>query len=304
MLSQRVANQQDVKIVADLANKHQFGIDPNARFMNLAVAGSLVAGRVDRNAATLFYKQDELIAVANLHPDANKKTLFPLIHCAPSFESHSELLALVLKQASDEFKEFGIQLIANSLDHKLLAAYHKAGFGKIRTFSIMRGSLDGATGPVLQPGHRFHRVDMENQADLRVWHATHQDAFQSHFGFEPRDFEGWIALVLSDENIDKEGCFILFDNQEPVGFVECTFECADQLRGYVASIGVKQSHHGKGLGDVLLRQAMHHSKTQGFLEMELNVDTGNTSGALRLYERVGLSPRSSWFQLSKGQPTL
>lgn len=30
---------------------------------------------------------------------------------------------------------------------------------------------------------------------------------------------------------------------------------------------------------------------------ELNVDTGNESGALRLYEKVGFKPESSWIQM-------
>lgn len=302
MLSQRVATKQDVLTVADLANHHQLGIDPGARIINLRLAGSLVAGRIDPNLATLFYENQELIAVANLHPDANKKTLFPVIHCAPGCEAQPEILALVLEQARAGFPMFEIQPDVNSLDQELLAAYHQASFEKIRTFSILRGSLEGALDPLLKPGQHFHKVDMDNQQDLRVWHDTHQDAFQGHFGFRPRGFESWVALVLSDENIDEEGCFILFEGQEPMGFVECTFECADQLRGYVASIGVKQAHQGKGLGDALLKKAMHHSKNQGFKEIELNVDTGNTSGALRLYERAGLSPRSSWFVLSKYQP--
>tara|TARA_B110000503_G_scaffold143486_1_gene245233 strand:- start:80 stop:994 length:915 start_codon:yes stop_codon:yes gene_type:complete len=302
MLSQRVANKQDVQTVADLANQHHLGIDSGVRIINLRLAASLVAGRINPNPATLFYQNHELIAVANLHPDANKQMLFPVIHCAPGCEVQSEILALVLEQASAGFPVFEIQPDVNSLDQELLAAYHQAGFEKIRTFSILRGSLEGPLEPFLKPGQHFHKVDMDNQQDLRVWHATHQDAFQGHFGFRPRGFESWLALVLSDENLDKEGCFILFENQEPMGFVECTFECADQLRGYVASIGVKQAHHGKGLGDALLKKAMHHSKNLGFIEIELNVDTGNTSGALRLYERAGLSPESSWFVLSRYQP--
>ena len=300
VISQRVANKQDLPTFAEIANRHNLGIDPGVRIMNLKLAGSLVAGRIDPNPGTMFYQNQELVAVANLHPDANKKMLFPVIHCVPGCKAQPKILALLLGQARDRFPGFDIQPDVNSLDQELLAAYHQAGFEKIRTFSILRGSLEGAREPFLTTGQHFHKVDMSNREDLRVWHATHQNAFQSHFGFKPREFESWVTVVLADENIDKEGCFILVENQEPMGFVECTFECADQLRGYVASIGVKQAHHGRGFGDALLKKAMHYSKNQGFIEIELNVDMGNTSGALRLYERAGLSPKSSWFVLSKG----
>jgi hypothetical protein len=37
--------------------------------------------------------------------------------------------------------------------------------------------------------------------------------------------------------------------------------------------------------------------------LELNVDTGNETGALKLYEKVGLKPESSWIQLHR-QPLL
>jgi hypothetical protein len=33
--------------------------------------------------------------------------------------------------------------------------------------------------------------------------------------------------------------------------------------------------------------------------LELNVDTGNESGALKLYEKVGFSAESSWIQLHR-----
>jgi ribosomal protein S18 acetylase RimI-like enzyme len=35
---------------------------------------------------------------------------------------------------------------------------------------------------------------------------------------------------------------------------------------------------------------------QGREFIELNVDTGNESGALKLYEKLGFQPNSSWVQ--------
>jgi GNAT superfamily N-acetyltransferase len=49
-------------------------------------------------------------------------------------------------------------------------------------------------------------------------------------------------------------------------------------------------------GQVLLQHAINFSVDQGRSFIELNVDTGNESGALKLYEKLGFKPNSSWVQ--------
>jgi ribosomal protein S18 acetylase RimI-like enzyme len=66
--------------------------------------------------------------------------------------------------------------------------------------------------------------------------------------------------------------------------------------GYVDAIGVAHKFQGLGLGQLLLQHAINFSVNQGREFIELNVDTGNESGALKLYEKLGFKPNSSWVQ--------
>ena len=57
-----------------------------------------------------------------------------------------------------------------------------------------------------------------------------------------------------------------------------------------------QAFQGKGLGEALLRHAIQINSELGRSKLCLSVDAGNESGALRLYEKVGMKPISEWHQ--------
>jgi ribosomal protein S18 acetylase RimI-like enzyme len=80
------------------------------------------------------------------------------------------------------------------------------------------------------------------------------------------------------------------------GFVQLANANYHLNGGYVDAIGVAHKFQGKGLGQSLLQHAINFSIEQGREFIELNVDTGNESGALRLYEKLGFKPNSSWQQ--------
>jgi len=298
MLTSRIALASDASAVAEFANLHQLTVDPHAKSMNIQSAGNLVLGRIDPFGATLYFDQNQLMGVIGLNPDAIKELLSPEIYAHPKFQDQSFFVEEALRLSAVDFPNYEIQPTANSLDRAMLAAYFQLGFAEIRRYSIMRRSLSDARVPKLPHGFSFLQVDMENQEHLGHWHKAQQDAFQHHFGFKAKPIDSWSMQMLGDQNLDRQGTFILLVNDEPVGFVQCTNECAHQLSGFVAYIGVAQSHQGKGLGRALLEKAMHHSETKGFSSLELTVDIGNESGALKLYEKLGLTAQSSWLLLS------
>ena len=57
-----------------------------------------------------------------------------------------------------------------------------------------------------------------------------------------------------------------------------------------ARLGVRPAWRRRGLGEALLRSAFAELFTRGHRRVGLGVDTENVSGALRLYERVGMRP--------------
>jgi len=91
---------------------------------------------------------------------------------------------------------------------------------------------------------------------------------------------------------DENARWILFENESPVGFIECTDIKKEFETGYVDGLGVIQSAQGKGYGELLLRWALHYYHSIDRKHVELNVDSGNESGALRLYQKVGLKRKN------------
>jgi ribosomal protein S18 acetylase RimI-like enzyme len=132
--------------------------------------------------------------------------------------------------------------------------------------------------------------------DMQIWWALHQDAFSKHFGFAPRPMKLWIEQTLAASTFDPEACFILEFEGEPAGFVSLANANYHLNGGYVDILGVTHKFQGLGLGQTLLQHAINHSVQQGREFIELNVDSGNESGALRLYEKLGLKPNSAWEQ--------
>ena len=94
--------------------------------------------------------------------------------------------------------------------------------------------------------------------------------------------------------IDLNARWILMDHDEPVGFIVCTDIKKDLNSGFIDGIGVIHRAQGRGYGELMLRWAFAYYAALGRQFVELNADAGNESGALRLYEKVGMKPKHTW----------
>jgi ribosomal protein S18 acetylase RimI-like enzyme len=187
---------------------------------------------------------------------------------------------------------------ANFLDKRLQSAWTNHGFEFLRRYYTMRMSISEVPAIREIEGLEIRAIDIANPTQVALWHKIHQNAFSKHFGFAPREFEKWSDLVI-DASIDPNGVFLAFKDGEPVGFCQCNDEYADENKGNISILGVAQEHQGLGIGEALLQTGIVYSASKGFDTLELNVDTGNESGALKLYEKVGFKPESSWIQLHR-----
>lgn len=162
-----------------------------------------------------------------------------------------------------------------------------------------------STAPTIRQiqGVEIRSIDISNPDQVVLWHKLHQNSFSKHFGFAPRELEKWRELV-QDSATDPNGVFFAFKNGEPVGFCQCNDEYVDDNRGFINLLGVTLENHGTGIGEALLQTGISYCITKGYDSVELNVDTGNESGALKLYEKVGFKTESSWIQLSRPTPGL
>ena len=113
-------------------------------------------------------------------------------------------------------------------------------------------------------------------------HQATEDAFAEHWGHVPRGFEEWRRALI----IEHDLTFLARDGAEVAGAVVCN----EDLFGaaLVGILGVRKPWRGRGLGRALLLQGFGALYDRGKRLIGLGVDAGNETGALELYESVGM----------------
>jgi mycothiol synthase len=111
-------------------------------------------------------------------------------------------------------------------------------------------------------------------------------------------FEDWLHWVRR-EPFDPELWFLAFSGDELVGISLCRSEWAgDDELGWVSVIGVRRSWRRKGLGSALLLHSFRELRARGCKRVGLGVRADNATGAVRVYERVGMreTGRQVWYE--------
>jgi mycothiol synthase len=291
------ATVSDASLVVDMVNQHELTIDPESTPMGVEEAKELIEGFYDKAIAN-FLMLDSVDLPAgfySINPDANRKKLFTDVYARPGSELITEVIAQSLRHAAEIHPDYEHLFGVNSKDTVMREALESFGMEGIRTYWRMRRTLDAGSKADTSKDKVEIRL-VSGREDLEIWWALHQDAFSKHFGFAPRPMELWIEQTTSAGTMDPDGSFLAFYEGEPAGYVQMANANYHLNGGYVDLIGVSHEFQGRGLGQVLLQHAINYSVDQGREFIELNVDTGNESGALKLYEKLGFSPSSSWVQ--------
>jgi ribosomal protein S18 acetylase RimI-like enzyme len=155
------------------------------------------------------------------------------------------------------------------------------GYRYIRSFYRM--AVDLPEAPPAPDWPEGFTVAFEPESD-RVLYEVLEEAFEDHWGHEPRTFEDWLER---NGPLDERLCYVVrADDGTPAAAQVCDEE---RFGGaLVAILGVRRAFRRQGLGEALLRQAFHDLAARGRHRVALGVDAENTTGATRLYERVGM----------------
>lgn len=155
------------------------------------------------------------------------------------------------------------------------------GYRYIRSFYRMAVDLEEPpAAPVWPEGFR---VALEPH-EAHVLFETLEEAFEDHWGHEHRTFEEWIG---QNGPLEERLCYVVrAEDGTPVAAQVCDEERFGSA--WVSILGVRAPWRRKGLGEALLHQAFHDLYARGRRRVALGVDAENTTGATRLYERVGM----------------
>ena len=130
-----------------------------------------------------------------------------------------------------------------------------------------------------------------------VWELE-QETFSDQLDFEGESFEDWRHWAQRDP-FDPELWFLAEEGDELVGVCLCRSEWGgDHDLGWVSVIGVRRPWRRRGLGAALLRHSFRELRKRGKERAGLGVSAQNPTGAVRLYERVGMSVnrRIRWYE--------
>ena len=123
--------------------------------------------------------------------------------------------------------------------------------------------------------------------DARAFHAALEEAFAEEWGHRPEPFEEFEQRRLGSPRFDPTLCTVAKADGEIVGVTLCDWKRNGDW-GWIGSVGVRPAWRRRGLGEALLCAAFGEFWRRGERRVALGVDSQNTTGATRLYERVGM----------------
>ena len=292
-LSLEVATLEDAREFAEVMSLADQFFTPAAEPVGPLEAEEMLSGYIDSVEARKIIDRASGRAQAfiTVHPDSSRKRIYCDNWQRPDASLERASLEISLEIARGISREFDLWIGTNSKDLGYIQALTNRGFNLLRTYHGLKAEITNHPYPKLENGLEMRLI---SEDEKKIWWATHQDSFSKHFGFVPRPFEEWKAMMDKAVGIDLNARWILYLKGQAVGFIECSDIKKDVGAGFVDGIGVIQSQQGKGYGELMLRWAFAYYSSIGRKSLELNVDTGNESGALRLYEKLGFKEKSSW----------
>jgi mycothiol synthase len=294
----RRATNDDVELVLDIFNSHQLSVAPEAGTNNEDWAIDFIQGYPEPYTAWLLGESEDSVpfAVGNLNPSSNAKRFQADISIRPGVKKLDDVLTFFRDQAKEFADGWSFWTSCNSADEYFHQVLLSQGFKVNRYFNTLRSVITEANEPLLPAGVSYKQIDIFDESDMKIWHDLRLDAFSKHFGFKPRPFESFVEIMQRDPMMAKAIVLVLFENNVPAGYIWINDQAAHEGIGYVQNLGVAYAFQGKGYGQWLLAKAIKLFADRGFHSAELGVDTGNESGALRLYEKMGFKLVTSWTQ--------
>jgi mycothiol synthase len=173
--------------------------------------------------------------------------------------------------------------------------FESLGYERRHTSWLLRIEMDDKpASPVLPDGFmlRDHRPGIDEPQIFDVI----ETAFSGWEGREPNTFEDWHAKFFDREEVRPELQVLAVDVDRIVG-VAINYDYAEDVEGWVQQLAVEETHRGRGIGRALLQESFRRFYAIG--RRACGVATDSRTGALGLYEHVGMHVRKSYTHWTK-----
>lgn len=176
------------------------------------------------------------------------------------------------------------------------ALFLACGLEPVRRFYDMSRGLTDPPRPAPVPdGVRLVGYRPELDEAVRV---AHNEAFAQHWASAPADEVRW-RQAYTGSRAFRPGLSILAVAEHPAGdeiaghLLSYVYETECEISGvreaWVGQLGTRPRWRGRGVGSALLTAALRGYAAASYQRASLGVDTGNETGALGLYQRVGFT---------------
>jgi mycothiol synthase len=178
-----------------------------------------------------------------------------------------------------------IQAGAPEPDAAARALFESHGYREVRRFYEMAIELtEEPAAPVLPAGLVLDELRAD---EYEAFYDVLNEAFAEHWEWHPDPYDEWLER-RKGQHRDEHGpvWFVVRAGDELAAVTRNDVSVAGG--GYVGAIGVRPAWRGQGLGKALLLRTFGEFWRRGTTRVTLDVDSENATGAVALYERVGM----------------
>lgn len=204
----------------------------------------------------------------------------------------AEAAALLLAEAEQIGRERGASVVRSFVqggDPVMRPVLEEAAWRPIRYSFQMRIDLDRELSEPEWPDGLSPR-NLRPGEEERVYEA-HMDAFADHWEHHRYTFQDWHDFNIGRHSFDPSLWWLVDDGEELAAIsLNAWHFSGDPQFGWIQVLGVRPPWRKRGLGTALLRHSFRDFQARGATRVGLGVDGENTTGAVRLYEQVGMRP--------------
>ncbi len=289
----RAATPRDVAAITDLIAACELDVDGMAEIDPGDVQMSF--GRIGFDASVdcvLALDGDELVGRAELYRTHAEVDVRPT-HRGRGIGT--ELLRWTERRARETGRTVVDQTVSDA--NVAAAALLRANaYEATETAWLLQIRFDDGPPPPSGPPPGITLRRFEPGSDEPTAHRVIEDAFDEWPGRTPQTFEEWERLVPAHPAFSPTRSFLAFDGDACVGAaLHLDYEGSEE--GWVQQLATAATHRHRGIARALLHAAFAAAYEGG--KTACGLSTSSKTGALGLYERVGMRVRRSYTRWSK-----
>jgi len=258
----------------------------------------------------LVFTEDDILAGLLEFWDISEPHVQPTIHLHVHPEYAPDLVGNYLLSWADQRarqvldiappgEKVVLLITADGQDTKKQQILQTNGYVKERIFWRMLIEIDSLPSIKELPEGFSVRNHIVGQDD-RAMYETMESAFADHWRHVPITYDQWAHWNLEEDEFNPDLWFFATQAEAIVGGLMAWPTFNDETdTGWISDLGVLKEWRGRGIGESLLAHAFRAFYEKGIKKAALLVDTDSQTGALRLYERVGMKPISTQFVYEK-----